>query len=116
MNSKMMYRQGDVLLVKVAAELHDLEPLPKEPRGLVLAEGETSGHYHALFGSGAKLMRYKADGRAVALVDDGGEVRVIGGGSGGVDRHLPVQLPPGRYEIRIQRSWTSEIANRQVTD
>lgn len=111
-----MVRQGDVLLIPVQVAKRDLEPAPTDPRGLVLAEGETSGHHHALFGKGAKLMRYKAaPGRVVALVDDGGEVRVIGGGSGGVDRHTPISLAPGRYEIRIQRQFNSGYS-RHVAD
>lgn len=110
-------RQGDVCLIPVRVAKRDLEEAPRDPRGLVLAEGETSGHFHAVYGSGAKLMRYKAaPGRVIALVDDGGEVRVVGGGSGGVDRHTPISLAPGRYEIRIQRAWTSALASRQVQD
>lgn len=111
-----MVRQGDVLLIPVEANLRELEPAPSDPRGLVLAEGESSGHHHAVFGR-ARLMRYKqSPGRLVVVADSESEVRVVGGGGGGVDRHTPISLAPGRYEVRIQRSWTSEQASRQVTD
>lgn len=110
---KMIVRQGDVLLVQISVEESDLTDVTADARGNVLAEGETSGHYHALFGSGAKLMRYKSSPeKLVALVDEGGEVRVIGGGSGGVDRHVPVSLTPGRYEVRLQKAWDSSKASR----
>ena len=112
-----MYRQGDVLLMPVAARDEDLESAPQDPRGLVLAEGETSGHHHQLFGAGAKLMRFRATpGRVVAVVDEGGDVRVIGGGAGGVDRHTSIALAPGRYEVRIQRAWTSAMRSQRVED
>ncbi len=57
----MMIRQGDVLLVSVSPDKSALEPAPKDARGLVLAEGETSGHHHAVFGKGARLCRYKKE-------------------------------------------------------
>jgi len=107
-----LVRQGDVLLIPLTAMGADLEPTSYDPRGLVLAEGETSEHYPALFGSGAKLMRYRSTPSRV--VDDGGEVRVIGGGSGGVDRHIPVQLASGRYKIRVQRQFSTGYVRRVV--
>lgn len=109
-------RQGDVLLIPIRVDLRDLESAPTDVRGLVLAEGETSGHFHAIFGKKARLMRFRdATQRVVAVVDGGGEVRVVGGGSGGVDRHTPIKLPSGRYEIRIQRSFSAGYS-RQVQD
>ena len=72
-----------------------------------------AGHYHAIFGARARLMRYRDDAaRVVAVVDGGGEVRVVGGGSGGVDRHTPISLAPGRYEVRIQRSFSAGFSRR----
>lgn len=116
-NMTKMYRQGDVLLLPVRAGDEDLEPVPADPRGLVLAEGETSGHHHAVFGAGARLCRFRATpGRVVVVADAGADVRVVGGGSGGVDRHTPISLAPGRYEVRIQRSWTSAGYSRRVED
>lgn len=112
-----LVRQGDVLLVPVDAMPADTAPAPKDARGLVLAEGESSGHSHQLFGSGAKLFQRAATGQLFARVGRAGaEVRVVGGGSGGVDRHTPISLAPGAYEIRIQRSWSSASASRQVAD
>jgi len=110
-----LVRQGDVLLLRT--DRTGDEPAPKDPRGLVLAEGETSGHYHAVLGRGAKLMQFRATGERVLVVGKAGaEVRVIGGGSGGIDRHTPISLSPGNYEVRIQRAWTSENISRQVQD
>jgi hypothetical protein len=83
-----LVRQGDVLLMRIDAKAKDLKPDTPDPRGLVLAEGETSGHFHSVFGNGARLCRFKDTNQRVLIVaKDGAEVRVVGGGSGGVDRH-----------------------------
>jgi hypothetical protein len=115
-----IYRQGDVILQRVADVDVDvassLAPAPKDARGIVLADGETSGHHHAVFGRGAKLLAFRDVARQerVLVVGRGGaEVRVVGGGSGGVDRHTPISLTPGNYRVRVQRSWdaAAEIAS-----
>ena len=105
-------RQGDVLII--ATEAH--EPIGDEvtdPRGVVLADGESSGHFHAVVGDGAKLFRFRSAARDRLLVvgDGGAEVRVVGGGTGGgasapLDRHAVVSLAPGKYTIRTQREWS----------
>lgn len=113
-------RQGDVFLIAMAPTA-EREPEVKDPRGLVLAEGETSGHHHALTGSGAKLFRFRDTsqlGRIVVVGRAGAEVHVVGGGSAGVDRHIPIALKPGAYLSTVQRSWTAadDARSRQVAD
>ena len=117
-----MIRQGDVLLMRVTKVDGEIEDAPKDARGIVLAEGETSGHFHAVFGKSGrgeiKLMRFK-DARAERLLvvgdGEGATVRVVGGGAGGVDRHTPIEVGPGTFKVRIQRAWDSSSA-RQVQD
>jgi hypothetical protein len=119
-----IYRQGDVLLLerpKVAYAAGKGTDRPSDARGLVLAEGETSGHCHVVFPErAARLFDFAEDGVArtfLALVGGGASVRVVGGEVGGVPRHTPVQIPVGTYEVRIQRSWdSSHAAHRQVND
>ena len=114
-----MKRQGDVILIPVSqVKLAEIEAEPEDARGLVLAEGETSGHHHGVVGSGCKLFRFR-DGRSDRLLEvgkTGAEVRVVGGGSGGVDRHTPISLTRGTYIVRVQRSWSSANASRRVED
>lgn len=116
-----MIRQGDVLLIPVdsATATGATEPAPADARGVVLAEGETSGHHHAVVGRSVKLMRFR-DGRSDRLLEIGGasgaELRVIGGGSGGVDRHTPISLSPGKFIVRVQRAWDSSARARHVQD
>jgi len=111
-----LVRQGDVILIPTTEEPSETLA-PKDARGLVLAEGETSGHFHAVFGRGCKLFaRSAANERMLIVARGGAEVRVVGGGSAGVDRHTPISLAPGKYLVRVQRSWTSANASRQVQD
>lgn len=111
----IMYRQGDVLLRMVSVRDADVEPsdVHESVHGFLLAEGETSQHGHFVTGSGVRLCRYKATpGTLVVVADAGGEVRVVGGGAGGVDRHTPIALAPGRYSVRIQRSYADGYSRR----
>jgi hypothetical protein len=114
MKNRIIVRQGDVLLIGIdAPKSDDLESVVSDPRGLVLAEGETSGHHHAIFGRNARLMQYKqGGGRVVVVADSGADMRVVGGGSGGVDRHTSISLAPGNYEVRIQNSYTSRMVEK----
>lgn len=119
-----MVRQGDVLLVPIvpsaamgklvpAEQTSSLQALQDAHGGIALAEGETSGHHHGVFGTGARLMRYRDGASRIVVVAEGGaEMRVVGGGSGGVDRHTPIALAPGSYEVRIQRAYSAGMSRR----
>lgn len=117
---RFMARQGDVFIIQADNESTETTAAAKDPRGLVLAEGETSGHHHQVFGGGAKLMQFRDAARQERLLivgKGGAEVRVIGGGSGGVDRHTPVSLAAGKFLIRVQKSWSLEqAASERVAD
>lgn len=115
----MNYRQGDVFLTKVDNfDLSSVDPKPIDARGLVLADGETSMHHHAVFGSGAKLFNFRDNSSRQLLVtgDLSVDLRVVGGASGGAPRHTPIVVPPGVYIVRTQRSWTSASVSRSVED
>lgn len=108
-----LVRQGDVLLIPVTDVTQETELAPRDERGIVLAEGETSFHHHQVFGRGAKLYAFRDTARQERLLvvgRGGAEVRVVGGGSGGVDRHTPISLTPGKYLVRVQRQWDSALA------
>lgn len=62
-NHRKMYRQGDVLLVAVDSIPRDVTELPRTERGLVLAEGEATGHAHRIPSRSAKLYRTETDQR-----------------------------------------------------
>lgn len=56
-------RQGDVLLIAVRRIPKDARPMARDPRGVVLMEGEHTGHHH----------RFSADSGVVLLERDNGE-------------------------------------------
>ncbi len=112
-----IYRQGDVILIQRKTMPKDGEEA-LDPRGVVLAEGETSGHHHQVFGTGAKLFNYKSTtARFLSVPSDSAEVRVVGGEVNGVPRHTAIALHKGTYEVRIQRAWDSQrAASERVAD
>jgi hypothetical protein len=105
---RLPVRQGDVLLIPCGAvDAGDIEAAPLDARGIVLAEGESSGHFHSVVGRGAKLFRFRDERRTerLLILETRGDVRVIGGGS--VPRHTAIGLAKGAYLVRTQRFWSA---------
>src|SRR3954447_6218846 len=48
--SRMLYRQGDVLIARIDEVPEDLEAVPRDKGRVVLAYGEVTGHAHAVQG------------------------------------------------------------------
>jgi hypothetical protein len=111
MSSSLPVRRGDVMFIPIAA-LPSGERRKREDG--TVAYGEVTGHSHRL----AQVDRESAE---VLEIRDGLYVRVSENGahSGGAlvehPEHLPVRLPLGDYEIRIQREYSPE-AIRDVAD
>lgn len=95
-----MYRQGDVLLIKVLSLPADVKPLDHT----TVAYGEATGHHHS-FTSQATLFQ---SGPLMFVVAEPGAVLTH-------QEHAPIAVDPGVYEVRIQREYhPAEI--RQVLD
>ncbi|MCM2386756.1 hypothetical protein [Streptomyces albipurpureus] len=98
-----MYRQGDVLIVPVAAETvpSHIEETRSEPRDglgrLVLALGEVTGHAHAVMGPGRLVMEPGPFGPMVLHLPAGG--RVVH------EEHAEIALPKGWYRVVRQREY-----------
>ena len=99
-----MYAQGDLLIERV----DDVEPSgtiisPDATGALVLAEGEFSGHRHAIF-ERATMFRDDALAREVPSGLYICHVKVAGG-SAVVhhQEHAPIPLLEGTYRVRHQR-------------
>ena len=100
----MMYAQGDLLIERV----DDLEPSgtlisPDATGATVLAEGELTGHRHAIFD---RVAMFRDD--ALALdVPSGlyvGHIKVEGGSATiRHQEHAPIALGEGTYRVRRQR-------------
>lgn len=56
-----LYRQGDVLIISVASIPANTQPIPRTKRGVILAEGEVTGHAHRIPSRYASLSRTETD-------------------------------------------------------
>ena len=99
-----MYAQGDLLIERV----DDMEPTgsvlrPDATGALVLAEGELTGHRHAIF-ERATMFRDDALAREIPAGLYVGHVKVEGGPATiRHDEHDPILLGEGTYRVRRQR-------------
>ena len=99
-----LYAQGDLLIERVA----DLPPTgcavaASADGSVVLAEGETSGHRHAIHD---RVTMFRDDGLARDIPGGlyVGHVRVDGPSARLVhEEHAPIELPRGTYRVRRQR-------------
>ncbi len=102
------YRQGDVFIQRIRKMPKDVQPLRRTRRGVVLAEGEVTGHAHAIKDRGADLYGGEIEARFLRVLAEGGVALTH-------EEHATITLPKGDYEIRIQREYSPE-AIRNVRD
>ena len=104
-------QQGDVLLLSIPALPTACKPTKKDARGIVLAEGEATGHYHGIDNErGVALMEGPAGERF--LVNDTGDAITIKH-----QEHKPVSVPPGIWQIGQvrEKDWFADMV-RPVID
>ena len=103
-------RQGDVLLHPVTDIPETARRLPRTAGRVVLAEGEATGHFHAIRATGATLL---AD-------DEDRYLRVSGPVTLDHEEHAAIELVPGLYRVVIQREYVpAEVTSqafRRVVD
>lgn len=87
------YQQGDILLERISA----LPPGIRKDAGLVLAQGEATGHAHRLVDS--------SDSRLVEI--DGALYLVIGAAGATIahEEHGPIHLESGQYRVGRVREY-----------
>jgi hypothetical protein len=99
-----MYAQGDLLIERV----DDVQPsgtiiAPDAGGALVLAEGELSGHRHAIF-ERATMFRDDALAHDIPSGLYIGHVKVVHGAAVVQhDEHAPITMREGTYRVRRQR-------------
>lgn len=111
-----IYAQGD-LLIEHVPDLHASgEIMEKATDGaLVLAEGELTGHRHAIYDT-VTMFRDDALARDIPKGLYVGHVNVDADGALVVHHeHAPISLPKGTYRVRRQRELDPEEA-RVVLD
>lgn len=101
------YRQGDVLIMEIAAIPTDAAAVDVPATGFVLAEGEHTGHKHIAVGPGLQAFR-----KGSALYISSGDPFDVNH-----EDHAAFSVKPGAYEIRTQREHRpGEAAPRRVGD
>jgi hypothetical protein len=107
---KAVLRQGDILLVPVDAVPDGLKEVPRQKGKIVLAEGETTGHLHAI---DAPEAIFKAEDLAEIegrFLEVEAEVALTH------PEHDTIQVAPGNYEVRRQREYTEAGGISVVAD
>jgi hypothetical protein len=104
-----MLRQGDVLLVPAKMSEH-AKKVDRANRGIILAEGEATGHAHVILGEKASLYSVIDSSdveemrQRFLLVEE--QVEVLH------EEHATITVPPGVYEIVRQREYSPEEIRR----
>lgn len=110
--SGFMARQGDVLVFTADAPeaLAAYRRVRRVAGRVILAEGEATGHAHAIADRGCVL--YEEPGledRFLQVLADGGVDLVH-------EEHQTIHLPPGDYVVRRQREYSPGELPRRVAD
>jgi hypothetical protein len=96
------YRQGDVLLERVKAIPATAAAEANEAGRVVLAYGEVTGHSHAFDSPWVCLFRETgSDGVSRSFIRVGGDAPV----ALRHEEHAEIPIPPGDYEVVIQREY-----------
>ena len=110
--AEQMYRQGDVLLIKVDTVPQNAKPAKGGP--VVLAYGELTGHAHEIKAKHAKLFERAGD-RFLRLE----KAAVLDHTQHGIvvkhPDHNPITLPSGVYRVVRQAEYSPEEI-RNVAD
>ena len=106
-NKPKMYRQGDVLIERVARINRD-KPMKREDGKVVLAHGEVTGHAHAI--ADEAVEQFQADAPGVTHLEIREAVAMLKH-----EEHGTIELPRGKYIVRRQREYSPEEI-RSVAD
>ncbi|HZD08626.1 MAG TPA: hypothetical protein VE176_10275 [Candidatus Limnocylindrales bacterium] len=112
MKQQTILRQGDVLLVRVDALPKGARDITEDGR-IVLAEGEMTGHAHAVH---EPLTKATPNGKA-RLWNAGDEryIQVLETTALRHEEHAAIPLEPGVYRVGLQREYSPDEI-RSVAD
>lgn len=110
-SARHIIRQGDVLLLPIAAAPKNLLPVAPEAERIVLAHGEVTGHHHS-FALSERVALFREDGSG------GGLFLTVAGAPAALEHqeHAPLSVAPGAWEVIRQREWTDADEPIQVAD
>lgn len=109
------WRQGDVLIMTAPAGAKSGAKVPRDATGrAILAAGELTGHHHAIASADAVLYERGDDDAALTIGD-----RILSTRRRVAlthEEHAPINLPAGRYLVRIQAEYDPTTMARRVED
>lgn len=112
-------RQGDIYLVPIEKVPDGLKEVPRENGQIVLAEGEATGHLHAIEAPEATFLAKdlgSPEDRFLVIE----EAEAITAEAAGVElthpEHDTLVLEPGAYEVRRQREYSQAGGIELVAD
>lgn len=110
MKTRCPVRQGDILLIPIARRQvpKGLAPVDRDERGrVVLAEGETTGHCHAILDDPVTLFRQAdLDEMADRFLRVEQEVELVH------EEHATITVPKGDWVVRHKREYQPESIQR----
>jgi hypothetical protein len=108
MKRQQTFRQGDILLVRVAAGV-SFSGRSVSPEGgrLILARGEVTGHQHSVASADAELVESEAEGVFLRIMAATPLVH---------QEHGAIVLEPGVYRVQRQREYEPGELPRNVAD
>lgn len=103
-----MYRQGDVLIVRVDSCPAEATPIKREMNeDVILAHGEVTGHAHRICSRHATMYRTESDARYM---------RVTAPVALTHEEHTTIDIPAGNYRVTIHTEYVPGELPRQVVD
>src|SRR3990167_8062680 len=99
-NEHNKLRQGDVWLERIDVTTDSLVPVKPEGGRYKLAEGEATGHAHAIRAQRGVKMYEDELGFVLKVV---GEIITVDH-----EEHAPLYVPPGTWRVIHQREYTPE--------
>jgi hypothetical protein len=93
-----MYRQGDILIERIKSLPADIIKISNKDEKIILAEGEATGHAHAITSNNALLYSANNDIFLEVLA----QVDLVH------EEHSTISLPIGNYKVMRQRQYTPE--------
>lgn len=98
-----VYRQGDCMVIKVEEIPAEAKKLARGPRGVVLMEGEATGHAHRFADRYVHLFETPKKERFLKVVKTSALLH---------EEHTQHKIPPGLYRIPKQVEYTPEELRR----
>lgn len=102
-----IYRQGDVLVVEMREIPFTAKIIEKDKGRVILAYGKVTGHCHAIHNRATMFRADEGIGTWLQVADGGADLVH--------EEHSTIALPPGNYQVVIQREYSPE-AIRNVQD